>query len=791
MTHKIKVQMFGNFRMDYNGAPFVAEKMHKESQFNRMMQALIHYSDCGIAKDKLEEIVIGERDIDAPHTALRVIVYKTKQKLAQLGLPGKNLVYLEGGIYYWTPDIEIEEDAAEFEKLYNEACALEKQMPHEPESAETVCDERIKEIEDNMLELYIKALYLYKGEFLAAYTGETWIAQEARRYHTMFEKIINEAAYILRKRKQFKGLEKLGVYAAKVDPFNEWEELIMEAMVETRRYDEAEELYTDVVDYYLRECGIYPSSRLLEILEKWVIQMSVFDFTLLSGYEFSGVDVAQGFRARLFAKNNVNAKFIFTELPTIRDMELYGSQKIKRGQIMSAHLFMTGRLDMSLSVKKEALLENEKENYEYDNIDEDGKVIRLYNSGEKSVEILCDEDGFVINESLFKNGKKYLVNYYTDSLSYTELYNWDNDSNDGLNLGRRIFWNKQGQMVYEQCIYKDNVEYLFKNGEVIDNVEFLERFVKALNLCENDICIMDRAGYLDYIQPLFENKGKSKLIAVLHSDHFYKIYEDESSLYMNYEYYYWFKYSEAIDYFVVGTDEHKRSLEAFLKEYDCFVPHIAAIPPGAIPEGKLKSKNNRWRGSIISASRLSPRKGIDILIKSVIKAHEINQTINLDIYGSGDDGYTIYLKNIVKDACADDYIHFKGRCNLEKIYPHYEMFASFSLWETFGLSLMEAVGDGLAMVGLDVRYGNRLFIHQDENGYLVDFDIETDFQNKDKLCERTAAAIVKIFEDDDRLKKFHENSYMIAEEYKEHVIESKWMQLIKNILDLNPSNLIL
>lgn len=289
MMHKIKVQMFGNFRMDYNGAPFVAEKMHKESQFNRLMQAMMHNSDCGIAKDMLEEIVIGERDIDAPHTALRVIVYKTKQKLAQLGLPGKNLIYLEGGIYYWTSDIEIEEDAAEFENLYNEACALEKQMPQEAdgeenvykeavydktESAETVCDEQTKEIEDRLLELYVKALYLYKGEFLAAYTGETWIAQEARRYHTMFEKIINESAYILRKRKQFKGLEKLGVYAAKVDPFNEWEELIMEAMVETRRYEEAEELYTDVVDYYLRECGIYPSSKLLEILEKYSNQMN-------------------------------------------------------------------------------------------------------------------------------------------------------------------------------------------------------------------------------------------------------------------------------------------------------------------------------------------------------------------------------------------------------------------------------------------------------------------------------------------------------------------------------------
>ena len=74
MTHTIKVQMFGNFRMYYNGEPFVADKMHKESQFNRLMQAMMHYSTCGIAKDKLEEFVIGERDIDAPHTDRKSVV---------------------------------------------------------------------------------------------------------------------------------------------------------------------------------------------------------------------------------------------------------------------------------------------------------------------------------------------------------------------------------------------------------------------------------------------------------------------------------------------------------------------------------------------------------------------------------------------------------------------------------------------------------------------------------------------------------------------------------------------
>lgn len=283
MTHTIKVQMFGNFRMDYNGAPFVADKMHKESQFNRLMQAMMHYSTSGIAKDKLEEIVIGERDIDAPHTALRVIVYKTKQKLSQLGLPGKDLIYLEGGIYYWTPDIEIDEDAARFERYFRETEELDKQLSEIHQSINNadgndtdggVAADRASEIENRKLELYMKAFYLYKGEFLAPYTGETWIAQEPRRYHEMFVKCVNEAAGILRRKKSFKELEKFGTYAVKADPFNEWETLVMEAMVETRRYDEASKYYSEVVDYYLKECGIYPSASLMEILERYSNQMN-------------------------------------------------------------------------------------------------------------------------------------------------------------------------------------------------------------------------------------------------------------------------------------------------------------------------------------------------------------------------------------------------------------------------------------------------------------------------------------------------------------------------------------
>ncbi len=298
MKDTIKVQMFGNFRMDYNGSPLVAEKMHKESQFNRLMQVMMHYADKGIAKDKLEELVIGERDLDAPHTALRVIVYKTKQKLTQLGLPGENLIYLDSGMYYWTSDIKVEEDAREFEECFEKIRELDAWTSDKsdkvcedemiPEKSDKACENSCKnvsenksqmhlsqeEIDEQKLQLYLKAFYLYKGEFLAPYTGETWIAQEAKRYHQRFCECVENAAGIVRKRKEWKMLEMLGNYATKVDPLNEWELLTMEGMVETRRYDEASEFYSKVVDYYLKECGIYPSARLMEILEKYSNQMN-------------------------------------------------------------------------------------------------------------------------------------------------------------------------------------------------------------------------------------------------------------------------------------------------------------------------------------------------------------------------------------------------------------------------------------------------------------------------------------------------------------------------------------
>ncbi len=69
--------------------------------------------------------------------------------------------------------------------------------------------------------------------------------------------------------------------------------------------------------------------------------MSVYIFTLMVGYVFSGVDSAQGYRARMLRGVSYPVKYIFTEPPTRRDIIRYGKIGIKSEQMLGMHQYCT------------------------------------------------------------------------------------------------------------------------------------------------------------------------------------------------------------------------------------------------------------------------------------------------------------------------------------------------------------------------------------------------------------------------------------------------------------------
>ena len=117
-----------------------------------------------------------------------------------------------------------------------------------------------------------------------------------------------------------------------------------------------------------------------------------------------------------------------------------------------------------------------------------------------------------------------------------------------------------------------------------------------------------------------------------------------------------------------------------------------------------------------------------------------------------------------------------GYADVTEIYTTYEAFITASLGETLGLSVMEDFGSGTAVIGLNVKYGNQVFIYPENNGYLVD-DHYTE-EKEEQLVAQMADKIIKLFDSEEKLERFHDYSYEIAKDYLCETVEEKWRKLL-------------
>ena len=242
------VKMFGGFSMTWNGRQIAAGPKGRDSQFVRLLEAVIHYADKGFPRHTLEEILFEEREIDDMAHGLRVILYNARKKLEKEGLPHVSYIENRGGSYFWTEEIPVVTDAREFERIYEEA-----ENEKDP---------------DIRLRLYLEACDVYEGEFLRMQTQLIWVAQEDRHYRELFEKCVRNAAALLRMNKDYTQLEALGIRASKIQPLMEWEALTMEALIALGRDEEARRLYETTENYYMEELGFRPTFGTVDLLER-------------------------------------------------------------------------------------------------------------------------------------------------------------------------------------------------------------------------------------------------------------------------------------------------------------------------------------------------------------------------------------------------------------------------------------------------------------------------------------------------------------------------------------------
>lgn len=498
----------------------------------------------------------------------------------------------------------------------------------------------------------------------------------------------------------------------------------------------------------------------------------IYNFNLGIGWASSGVEYAQSYRAKMLRNIGAEAKFVFTDMfPRDNIQAMTENIGFLDSEIIWLYTFFTDtkispvtftlkELEETIAHRKYSFSRNKGTcKYIFDGTDNFYTVYMTDETSDKVHRVEIVSGGFLIRKD-----------YYTYTKIFSEYYA---PLDKKAHLYARRFFNEDGSTAYEEVTDSDSVIYKFPHKLLYSKEELVGYMVSSLNLTSDDLVLIDRTTGIG--QAIISNAGKARIGSLIHADHFSEGVTDEGYILWNNYYEYAFSQQKHIDFYITATDDQNRLMVKQFEEYSKVTPKVVTIPVGSLdrliyPEGARK------KHSLITASRLATEKHVDWIIEAVTIARREIPDLTLDIYGKG--GEEQRLNDIIAKNNLGDSVRLMGQQNLDYVYRDYEAYISGSTSEGFGLTLMEAIGSGLPIIGFDVRYGNKNFIDEGENGYKIEVYDKQDIREKIRLL---ADRIVKLFNEAD-LDKFHEHSYEKAHEYLTEEVEKRWSRLIKQTI---------
>lgn len=497
----------------------------------------------------------------------------------------------------------------------------------------------------------------------------------------------------------------------------------------------------------------------------------IYNFNLGIGWASSGVEYAQLYRAKMFRAIGAEAKFIFTDMfPRENIQHMTENIGFLDSEVEWLYTFFTDTRISPVTYTLEQL-ETTFATTEF-TFAREGKIAKYVFPGENNfyTVYLADETSNRVHRvELVSRGFLVRKDYFTYCRIYSEYYApLDNKAH----LYQRRFFNEDGSVAYEEINDDEVVMYQFPDKLLCSKEEFVGYMVSRLALTKEDVVIIDRTTGIG--QTILQNAGQAKVGIVIHADHFSEGSTGEDYILWNNYYEYAFSQHKKIDFYLASTEAQNLLLRKQFEQYLGVTPNVITIPVGGLQELKYPAKGRKTH-SMITASRLATEKHVDWLVEAVAKAREAVPDITLDIYGKGAEEEKI--RAAMERLHCTDCIRLCGQQNLAEVYQDYEVYLAASTSEGFGLTLMEAVGAGLPIIGFDVRYGNQNFIDQEKNGYKI--PVHEKMEMKERI-EKLAECIVRIFTEAD-LCAFHEHSYEKGKEYLATEVEKKWEMLLKTI----------
>ena len=135
-------------------------------------------------------------------------------------------------------------------------------------------------------------------------------------------------------------------------------------------------------------------------------------------------------------------------------------------------------------------------------------------------------------------------------------------------------------------------------------------------------------------------------------------------------------------------------------------------------EKYIQQPQGQGTGKILCVGRLENLKGIDLLLKALLKVKS-----NYTLYLAGDGDAAESLKQLTKELGLEEKVHFLGMLNRPELLKHYadsDLFVLPTRQDCFALVVLEAMCSGLPMVCSKYAEGAVDMIEEGKNGFIID-----------------------------------------------------------------------
>ena len=210
--------------------------------------------------------------------------------------------------------------------------------------------------------------------------------------------------------------------------------------------------------------------------------------------------------------------------------------------------------------------------------------------------------------------------------------------------------------------------------------------------------------------------------------------------------------------------------------------NVSIIPPRGIPSELFKKKYNRnikfhsKQIKLLYVGRLSKEKGVDTALKTVgyLTSKFGMRNLTLDIIGEGNEKYGENLRILSDSLSLKDYVNFRGKLLPEEVlreYNNYDMLLVPSNLEAFGLTIIEAMSQGLPVIAAKTG-GIPEIIEDGKNGLLVPAGDSV----------KMAEAVKKLVDNPSLYEKISRNGIeRVREEYTNEKIIEKIENYMSNV----------